>query len=321
MDHSVGQDGQAVHVVVTCTNRKRIAVADELRVRNVLARDVDERCDQWVRHISTAPAQVPASDMYAGEHWLIARRLAEIVGEKATLWVCSAGYGLIPVTTPIAPYAATFALGHGDSVAANAEGARRWWARLSRWVGPQRDQPRSFVALAARDPDATIIAVLSDPYLKACSTDLRGATSVLSDGDSLSVIGPAGRCPEIDDLMVPVTAALRAMVGGSLLSLNVRAAEYVLKESALRGDALQRPLLAKIMRDVIASVPDAPYKPAGTRMTDDEVRVFIRSRLEFGPTSATPLLRELRSSGRSCEHARFRNLFVEESRAAAGEWG
>jgi hypothetical protein len=319
MDHSVA-NGQAVHVVVTCTNRKRVAVTDELSARNMKAKNVDEGCDEWVRRISTAPTRVPASDMYAGEHWLIARGLAGVVGKNATLWVCSAGYGLIPVEAPIAAYAATFALGHEDSVAPDAEGTRQWWRGLSRWVGPQGGQPRSFAALAARYPDSSVVAVLSDPYLRACSTDLRDAASTLSDSDNLSVIGPAGRCAEIEDLVVPVTAALRTVVGGSLLSLNVRATAHVLKESRLRGDAVRRPLLAKLMRAAIAAAPDAPHKPAGARMTDDEVRSFIRKRLEFGPTSATPLLRELRSSGLSCEQARFRTLFLEESHAAGGEW-
>ncbi|MER5418947.1 hypothetical protein [Streptosporangium roseum] len=320
MDRSVGPNDQAVHIVVTCTNRKRVAITEQLRVRDLKIKDVDTRCDEWIRRVSTAPAQVPANDMYAGEHWLIARGLAGVVGDKATLWVCSAGYGLIPVETPIAAYAATFASGHEDSVALDAEGTRLWWEGLSRWVGPRGGQPRSFAALAARYPESSIVAVLSDPYLRACSTDLREAASVLSDSDNLSVIGPAGRCAEIEDLVVPVTAALRTVVGGSLLSLNVRAAAHVLRESGLRGDAVRRPLLTKLMRAAIAAAPDVPHKPAGARMTDDEVRAFIRKRLEFGPTSATPLLRELRSSGLSCEQARFKMLFLEESQAMAGEW-
>ncbi|MET7331798.1 hypothetical protein [Nonomuraea sp. NPDC005650] len=164
------------------------------------------------------------------------------------------------------------------------------------------------------------MAVLSDPYLRACADDLRAAGSRLSNSDNLSVIGPAGRCAEIDDLVVPVTATLRSVVGGSLLSLNARAAMHVLKESRLRGDAVQRPLLAKLMSNTLAAAPEVPQKPAGIRMTDEEVRTFIRKRLEYGPSSATPLLRELRSSGLSCEQARFRDLFREEQRASRGDW-
>jgi hypothetical protein len=174
--------------------------------------------------------------------------------------------------------------------------------------------------LASLYPDAAIVAVLSDPYLRACADDLREAASRLSNSDNLSVIGPAGRGADIDDLVVPVRAALRSVVGGSLLSLNARAAMHVLKESRLRGDAVQRPLLVKIMSDALEAAPEVPRKPAGIRMTDDEVRTFIRKRLEYGPTSATPVLRELRSSGLSCEQARFRDLFLEEQRASAGGW-
>ncbi|GAA2215703.1 hypothetical protein GCM10009850_111710 [Nonomuraea monospora] len=234
--------------------------------------------------------------------------------------MCSAGYGLIPVDVPIASYAATFAFGHADSVAQDTDGTRQWWECLSRWVGPQREQPRSFSALAARYPDSSIVAVLSDPYLRACSNDLRDAASTLSSSDNLSVVGPGGRCAEVEDLVVPVTAALRPAVGGSLLSLNVRAAMHLLAEVRLRGDAVRRPLLAKLMSDALAAAPDVPPRPAGERMSDDQVRTFIRERLAFGPTSATSLLRELRTSGLSCEQARFKNLFLAERNASAGGW-
>lgn len=320
MIDSVGRTGQTVHVVVTCTNRKRVPVPEHLHVRSLKAKGVVGRSDEWIKRLSGAEAPVAARSMYAGEHWLIARDLAEVVGQEATLWVCSAGYGLIPVDAPIAPYAATFAFGHEDSVASDADGTRQWWDLLSRWVRPHDRQPRSFAGLASRYPDAAIVAVLSDPYLRACADDLREAASRLTNSDNLSVIGPAGRCAEIDDLVVPVRADLRSVVGGSLLSLNARAARHVLKESRLRGDAVQRPLLAKLMSDTLAVAPEAPRKPTGIRMTDEEVRTFIRKRLEYGPASATPLLRELRSSGLSCEQARFRDLFLEEQRASAGDW-
>ncbi|MEV4364403.1 hypothetical protein [Nonomuraea sp. NPDC049625] len=320
MSDTVGRNDRAVHIVVTCTNRKRISVPEHLHVGSLKFEDVTARCDEWIERLSLATPQASAGDMYAGEHWLIARRLAEVAGEQTTLWVCSAGYGLIPIDVPIAPYAATFALGHGDSVSSDTAGARQWWELLSRWVGPDKGRPRSFAALAGLYPDSAIVAVLSDPYLRACADDLRAAASRLSNSDNLSVIGPAGRCSEIDDLVVPVKAALRSTVGGSLLSLNVRAAMHVLKETHLRGDAVRRPLLVKLMSDTHDAAPEIPRKPTGERMTDDQVRAFIRERLQYGPTSATPLLRELRNSGLSCEQARFSDLFRAEQRALDGGW-
>ncbi|WP_204054018.1 hypothetical protein [Microbispora rosea] len=318
MDDIAGQCGQTVHVVVTCTNRKRGVAPEQLRVRSLDTGGVDERCEEWVQRLSAASAARSASDMYAGEHWLIARRLAEIAGDDANLWVCSAGYGLIKVDARIAPYAATFAVGHEDSVAPDTGGARRWWERLATWDGPQAGQPRSFSALARRDPDAAIVAVLSEPYLRACATDLREAASTLTSKDSLSIIGPGGRSAEVDEFVIPVTAALTSVLGGSLLSLNARAAAHVLEACRASGEPVRRSLLTKLMADATAAAPQTAPKAPGIRMTDDEVRTFIRKHLVYGPTSATALLRELRSSGRSCEQARFRELFLAEARSDGG---
>ncbi|GII52772.1 hypothetical protein Pth03_11610 [Planotetraspora thailandica] len=313
-----GQHGQTVHVVVTCTNRKRGVAPEHLRVRSLGTGSVDVRCEEWVQRLSAASAARPASDMYAGEHWLIARGLAEIAGEDATLWVCSAGYGLIRVDARIAPYAATFAAGHEDSVAPDMAGARRWWEQLAAWDGLQAGQPRSFTALARRDPDAAIVAVLSEPYLRACATDLRDAAKALTSEDSLSIIGPGGRSSEVDEFVIPVTAALTPVLGGSLLSLNARAAAHVLEAGRASGEPVSRSMLAKLMADATAGAPQTAPKAPGIRMADEEVRAFIRKHLVYGPTSATALLRELRRSGRSCEQARFRELFLAEARS--GGW-
>ena len=56
--------------------------------------------------------------MYAGEHWSVARGYPALhqPEEDIHLWVCSAGYGLIPVEAPIMPYHATLTPGQADSV-------------------------------------------------------------------------------------------------------------------------------------------------------------------------------------------------------------
>jgi hypothetical protein len=318
MDDAISQSDQDVHVVVTCTNRKRFAVSDRLQLHNLGSGDVTQRCDDWVKRLADGSSHVPAKDMYAGEHWLIARGLAEAAGSGATLWICSAGYGLISDEAPIEAYAATFAARHKDSVAQDVEGMRRWWAGLARWHGPQPGRPRSFAELAERNQRSSIVAVLSEPYLRACSDDLRDAASKLTDGANLTVIGPGGRCPAIEDLVVPATAALRTAVGGSLLSLNVRAAAQVLEAARKNGDSPRRPFLSKLMAEATAAAPRHERRPVGTRMGDDEVRSFIRQSLaQGGTTSATPLLRKLRSLGLSCEQARFKALFGEVVAARA----
>ena len=48
------------------------------------------------------------------------------------------------------------------------------------------------------------------------------------------------------------------------------------------------------------------------KMTDDDVRDFIRQALMRDPRAAqTKLLRSLRDTGRACEQARFKRLFIE----------
>lgn len=305
-----GRNEPTVHVVVTCANRKRHATPRWLQLRDLDVDDVDERCGEWVMRLTAGAPTIPAGAMYAGEHWQVAKTLADTAGSGTSLWVCSAGYGLISNEAPIDAYAATFAVRQDDSVAESVEGTRRWWAGLASWPGPQPGQPRSFTQLVLKNPNSIIVAVLSEAYLRACSDDLRNAASHLIDKENLSIIGPGGRCQEIDDLVVPVTAALRPTIGGSLLSLNVRAAASVLAASREAGIPLRRSHLTRMMAEATAAAPkDLGRRTPGNRLTDDEVRRFILSSLRAGPTSATRLLRQLRASGQSCEQGRFKALF------------
>jgi hypothetical protein len=303
----------SLHIVVTCANRKRFEVPAALRLGHLRDRRPAQRFAAWIRRLGDDGAPTaPARDLYGGEHWQIASTLPSLSGQSASLWVCSAGYGFIGAHTPIRPYAATFASGAPDSVGSSRSEVQDWWHRLSGWCGPAADQPRSFADLARRDADATILAVLSDSYLRACAEDLGEAADELRDGDRLSVIGPPGRYANIDDLVVPVTASLRPVVGGSLQSLNVRTAAHLLEASSASGRGLHRSHLRDLVR---AATRDAPPDPSrrlhGQRLTDAEVRAYIRSQRGSGPGTATGLLRLLRESGRSCEQSRFKHLFIE----------
>lgn len=300
----------AVHIVVTCTNRKQVSVPDHLRLGNLRGRSQRERFAVWTRRLTTDEPTIPARDLYGGEHWRIATNLPALAGRSAQLSVCSAGYGLVSVDTMLNPYAATFSTGTSDSVGSGQSELREWWQRLADWPGPRVGAPRSFVELAKLDPQASIVAVMSEAYLRACAQDLVQAAAHLSDPDGFAVIGPPRPGTALEELLVPVTARLRPVVGGSLHALHARAASYLLSE--VEQGVVSRKRLRETARSATEAAPvDASRRSPGARLSDEEVREFIRQRVAAGQPSATVLLRGLRQAGMSCEQSRFKRLYEE----------
>ncbi|RAO52545.1 hypothetical protein [Micromonospora saelicesensis] len=314
VDNSPAEAPPRVHIVVTCANRKNLPVPPGLRIGDLSDYLPRQRLTEWIRRLSEpdGPATA-ATSLYAGEHWAAALQLAASVRVEAQLWVCSAGYGLIPATAHVRPYAATFGLRDGNSVGRSSTENLDWWRGLSEWVGPDPGAPRSFYDLARTNPHDTIIAVLSDTYLRPCSDDLRRAARQLRDPQRLTIVGPAQADPDLNELVVGVTARMRPAVGGSLLALNVRVAQRLVSLVSADSTTHRRSHLRALAHELAATAPPPTPRANRERMSDDEVRAFIRSLAGARPTSATRLLRQLRDSGKSCEQARFKQLFDEIS--------
>lgn len=311
-DNTSATGERSVHLVVTCANRKRGSLSSALRARELIQeQDTQARCRDWIRRLAAGAATTRAVDLYAGEYWQVAKQLGEVIGPSASMWVCSAGYGLVPEDARIAAYAATFSFGQEDSVASTTDDARRWWRALAEWTGPAPGTPRSFTDLAASNTDAVVIAVMSDAYLRPCARDLQRAAEKLADPNNFVIIGPGRRYPGLENFIVPVSAEVQPAVGGSLLSLHARATRRVLEMAKHQQKALTRPTLAALMSELRESAPPAVSRAPGVRLSDDEVFAFIRAAMaeEAAPVSATRLLRRLRNSGQSCEQARFKGLF------------
>jgi hypothetical protein len=247
--------------------------------------------------------------LYAGDHWCVVRELAGRPGVR--VWVCSAGYGLVNLSSPLRPYSATFAAGEPDSVGTGAGDAgkarRAWWEELCDWNGPGPAGPRSLASLARAFPGDALLVAASDVYLRAVADDLLAAATIVAP-DRLAVISAgAGAVPGLEDYRLPADARLQARVGGARAALNARLARLAL-DSVGRGDFSRR-LLSDGFARLKAALP--PPAPAGRApVSDEQVRRFIRAALAEHPRPrATPLLRRLRQSGRACEHARFAALY------------
>jgi hypothetical protein len=310
----------ALHIVVACTDRKRATAGLPVRLRDVPEKSVDKRFAMWWSNLSAAPATSSASELYVGDHWSVALTLCDTarrVGFEPTLWVASAGYGLIPGDARLAPYSATFAVDSPDSVTAGASDPRRtseeWWSALGGEALPSSTSPRQVSELVSREPAAMVLLVASPAYVTAMRADLSAAVDATAGRGRLLIVtsnpGPADE--RLRECWVPSEAPLRIALGGALTSLHVRAARHLLERAS--PSTLDAASARKTLEDVVARSGPMP-RHERERGTDSQVRAFIRGRLASGAKLfQTGLLREFRAAGNACEQSRFRELFREET--------
>lgn len=244
-----------------------------------------------------------ARDLYAGEHWRVAETLPGLIAD-ASLWVCSAGYGLIPDTAMVHPYAATLSPGHADSVPGGRQNAVAWWQSLADWRGPDLRAPRTIERLVRSAPNASFLLVLSATYLQACSDDIEEAANAVANQDGFMIVSagsrPTGR---LGHLLLPTDARLQSYLGGARGVLNVRLAADLLARG-LTGRAVAKKYLTRLLD----SQPEIKRYDR-RKLTDDEVTDWIRGALQRSPRAkASPLLTEFRATGLACEQGRFKEL-------------
>jgi hypothetical protein len=235
---------------------------------------------------------------------MIARGLSDMRGyAEVRLWVCSAGYGLIPAEALVRPYAATFSVG-SDRVPGGIGGAREWWHALTGWEGPVPGRPRSIRSLAAGDPSACFLIALSAAYLDACRDDIIAAAGQAADPDTFIVVSAGAQFPDGDGAaMVPADARLQAVLGGTRQALNARIAAHLLsRRIGSRTEAMH------YMTRLLGEQPTLT-RYERKKLSDQEVTEKITDRLAQAPgTSASRLLREFRDAGYACEQQRFAEL-------------
>ena len=308
-----------LHLGVTCTQRKTLAVPSELHVHDLGAASEAERATEWCRRVRDfAGMRRSARELYAGDSWAVSQDLeaeARRHGHRVEVWVCSTGYGLIPINGELAPYEATFAPGQSGSIGSlgGVEGwrqCREWWAAVTAGRLIDGDAP-TFEALAERGEP--IIFAGSESYLRAIGPDLGRAAAQL--GERLILISAGTGAGVLDENglaqhAVPCSARFRAVLHGSMQSLNVRILKMLLGVPDLEWTASA---VGKLLAAKEATLPELPtYEDRIPFADDEEARHWIRGQI---PTLARPthsgLLRILRDGGRKCEQKRFRRLFQQ----------
>jgi hypothetical protein len=295
-----------VHVIVTCSNRKSLPIPPSLRLGAVRGHSTAQRARRWTTRLDQAGSQkcVTAVELYAGEHWSVARGFPVLhrPDEDIRVWVCSAGYGLIPCEAQIKPYYATLTPRRPDSVPGSAAS---WWSLLSEWHGPAPQHPRSIRALVAVDPTAVFMFVLSEAYLRACGDDIAAACEYISNLDRLFIVSTGARQQgSLAPFVVPADARLQAVFGGTRRALNARIGAHLLSRGIRSKDEA-----VTYLAGLLAVQPPIP-RYERKKQSDREILDIIARRLAAAPTiSSNRLLREFRDAGLACEQQRFTRLY------------
>lgn len=313
--------GCAVNLVVSCTSRKRYEVAPGLAVHEINAANLDARLRAWKDRLhQTASPEYPARRMYMGDHWSIASSIpfeAAEFGFRVQLWVCSAGYGLIDVDTPIKPYRATFTPGMEDYVASGLRtpigATQAWWDGVCEHrLRHQQSIPRSLLALANLFPRTPIIVALSKDYLAAVESDLANLLDRRFFRDHLAIVscGTDVRHPTWKHNLLPCDAAVVGTLGGALTSLNVRVVRSLFQ--TLNGKSVTVENLSRLAQSIKRSPRTIPIRKA---VTDEDVARFIRSALNRrADFSKSRLLDDFRHRGKACEQKRFGEVYMKVRR-------
>jgi hypothetical protein len=305
-----------LHIIANCADRKRLMVPHEHRLGAHRAHGSVSRLSSFVEALSAGRGDaVEAKDLYVGPYWAVVRELPLVAAEShiaASLWVASAGYGLVPGNAKLRGYSATFRAGEADSVACSgephsvAEQVSAWWGALAEWSGPA-DQPRRVTDLASADPDAHVMVVASPRYVQAMVEDLRGAAKLLGNRLIIVTSQSFGAGDPLSRNIVASEERLLAEVHGARPALHARVARHILSGAPHHGLDAER-LRTRYLE--IARIADFRRPPVRQPMTDQEVKRFIKAELRNAPDlSCTRALRILRDGERACEQKRFKNLF------------
>jgi hypothetical protein len=311
-----------IHVISTCALTKQPSIPAPCHLSSYTSADWHYALREWLVAIQDEchPRYQPVA-MYRGSHWkesLHCIEQARSGGFEPFFWILSAGWGLIADHGYITPYAATFAGTGTDSIhklnwpleLTARERSRMWWDGINEGLS---DVPFTGRLLNSADTK-NILLILSKEYFQAIEHEL---LELLGQGWNILVVSASmarelsSVHPSLRPSILPLTEKFKQLdtyLDHTNVSLNARLATWLFKEYG--QELLIDPEgLKNELSKLEASLPERERKEV-VSLTDEEVLNFIDKHFEPQSSSASKLLRFLRSQGLSCEQKRFRDLFI-----------
>jgi hypothetical protein len=205
--------------------------------------------------------------------------------------------------------------------------ASEWWQAMARWTPKHASRQRRIqdIAQSAADSGGFVLLALSKPYFAALETDIAAAAEIAKDRIGVVSAGVASERLEhnawsaaLASTLLPAEAKLKGVEGmrGAMQGVNARIAARAASERTEWFPSTRA--LSQLIESWLAGAPDLPLYDR-TKLSDDEVRAFVREHCLAKSASRSKLLRALRDSGRACEQSRFASLYNEVISAVGAE--
>lgn len=292
-------------VITACTNRKRQAVPDDLRVSTIPIGTVAAVAAQWAERLRVSPMRLPASTIYGGRSFQEASEAARQL--DARLLVVSAGLGLIDATDRIPAYGCTVAAGVPDSVAgriATSFSGLAWWTELQA-VSPFAQS----VAETLADTKGQVLVALPSAYLSMLADDLgRLSPPALARVRVFTRTPPNGIPEALQPLVMPYDDRLDgpdSPIRGTRSDFASRAIRHFAEHI---GEQASAAAAQEAVRDAIGAWR-IPEVKRNRRYDDAQLSALMRAHWSATGGSSTRLLRLFREElGIACEQSRFAML-------------
>ena len=292
-------------VITTCTNRKRKAIADDLRICAVGPAGLVDVAGHWAGRLASANEHYPPEAIYGGRGFQEARSVASTL--NARLLIVSAGLGLIDATSKVPPYACTIVAGSTDSVASRVEGAfspSRWWSALNR-VSPFGLS----LSDALQDAGGLVLAALSGAYLDMIADDLLALPNAVRDRLRLFTRAPLGRVnPGLRSFVMPYDERLDgpdSPIPGTISDFSSRAVRHFAEKIVMPEDPRSPAEHVRAVRSAFGAWR-TPERPVRLRLEDQAILKIMRAHWDDTEGLSLPRLRG--EFNVACEQSRYAGL-------------
>lgn len=292
-------------IITTCTNRKRKAVSNELRICALKRAEMAEVAGQWAQRLANASEHHLPSALYGGRGFQEAKSVTSAL--EARLLIVSAGLGLIDGAVEVPPYACTIVTGTSDSVDSRVEGAfssTQWWSILNR-VSP--------FGLALPDAvsgsNGLILAALSDAYIEMVADDLLALPNEVLCRLRLFTRAPIERINAgLRPYVMPYDERLDgpdSPIPGTISDFSSRALRHFTDAIFSPDDHRSPKEHALAVHGAIAKWRK-PQRPVRLRLEDDAILSIIRN--HWGDLKGMSLPRLRGEFNVACEQRRYAGL-------------